>query len=536
MCWSRFLLIALAGLLGLTVPLTAQKQKPKSSTTTAALIARADSAVAAGDHARAQRLYAQVLRAEPNNSRATYQLARLEPPGSRFAIKLFRRYVELEPQDPWGYMALAEAFAKAGYINPAVRWYVEAVTRAPHEQDFWIGLGKVLERAGQVEASVRVYERWANVSPKDALAWNTLGGASQRAGRLHEAASAYERALAIQPNDATVKRLRHVLAEAAPALTPLFGRSWDSDGNVVLQGSIIGNLMAFDRTRLGVKVGVTEAEYLNWRATANEFALTVSWQPRSNFYLDARTGVVQTRGSRNLAYSPRTTPELYLRTRWRAPANGPAAELSLTLAPLTATPLLLAQPVVLKELQWNLRAPKYGPLRLRGLGQLGTLKGAKEKNMRLGYGGALALGLLPDWELSTQYRAVDYTRPTKSGYFAPDLLQTVEVGSYLSYSRLWPLTLTLDFGGGAQRVTPHGRAPYSWGRVFRLWALVSWNIQPGRELALEFERYDSVIPGNALELAYGWRYGALTFSLRWGFDANVSESVLGLGETLEAMR
>jgi Flp pilus assembly protein TadD len=527
----RFLFIALAALLGLTVPLAAQKQK---STTT--LMAQADSAVAAGDHTCAQRLYAKVLRAEPDNSRATYQLARLEPAGSRFAIKLFRRYVELEPQDPWGYMALGEAFAKAGYINSAVRWHVEAVTRAPLEQDFWISLGKVLERAGQVDASVRVYERWAAVRPKEALAWNTLGGASQRAGRLREAASAYERALTVQPNEATMKRLRQVLAEAAPAFTPLAGRSWDSDGNVVLQGGLMGNWMAFDRTRLGVKVSVTEAEDSHRRATANEFALTASLQPRSNLYLDGRAGLVQTRGSRNLAYSPRTTPELYLRTRWRAPANGPAAELGLTLAPLTATPLLLAQPVVLKELQWNLRAPVYGPLRLRGLGQLGTLKSARENNRRLGYGGALALRLLPDWELSAQYRAVDYTRPTKSGYFAPDLLQTIEVGSYLSYSRLWPLTLTLDLGGGAQKVTPHGRAPYSWGRVFRLWALVSWNIQPGRELAVEFEKYDSVIPGNALVPAYGWRYGALTFSLRWGFGASVNENVLDTQKTLEAAR
>lgn len=519
-----------------TVPLAAQNQKPKSTTTTAVLMAQADSAFAAGDHARAQRLYAQVLRAEPNNSRATYQLARLEPPGSRFAIKLFRRYVHLEPQDPWGYMALGEAFAKAGYINPAVRWYVEAVTRAPAEQDPWIGLGKVLERAGRVDASVKVYERWAAVRPQDELAWNTLGGASQRAGRLHEASSAFEHALAIQPDETTMKRLRNVLAEAAPAVTPLAGRSWDSDGNVVLQGGLMGNLMAFDRTRLGVKVGVTEAKDPQRLATANEFALTGSWQPRSNLYLDGRVGVVQTRASRKLPYSPRTTPEFYLRSRWRAPANGPAAELGLTLAPLTSTPLLLAQPVVLKELQWNLRTPVYGPLRLRALGQLGSLKSAKENNMRLGYGGALVLRLLPDWELSSQYRAVDYTRPTKSGYFAPDLLQTVEIGSYLSYSRLWPLTLTLDFGGGAQRVTPFGRTPYSWGRVFRLWALVSWNFQPGRELALEFERYDSVIPGNALMPAYGWHYGALTFSLRWALGASVSENVLGTQKTLEAVR
>ncbi len=531
----RFLSIALAMLLGFTVPLAAQKQKPQSSETTAVLMARADSAFHSGQLESSRRIYAQVLRVEPDNSRATYQLGRLAPQGSKLAIELFRRYVFLEPDDPWGYMALAEAFAKAGLYDPAVCWYEEAVTLAPTEQDSWIGLGSILERAGRVDASIEVYERWAKVRPKDALAWRTLGQARQRAGRLREAAYAFEHALAIKQDEATMKRLRHVLSYGAPAITPLFGRNWDSDGNVVYQGAVTGNWMPLDRTRLGVKVGVTQVEDPGSSTTANEFALTASWQPRSNLILDSRAGLVQIRGSHNQS-SSRTTPVLHWRTRWRAAASGPAGELRVNIAPLMATPLLMAQPVVLKEIYWLMSVPAYGPLRLQALGQLGTLKSDTHQNTRIRYGGALVLRLASALEFSGQYRALTYRHPTKAGYFAPDLLQTVEVASYLEYSRLWPFVLTLDLGLGVQRATPHGRAPFSWGRAFRLWALMAWNFQPSRQLALEIESYETITPGEALIPDYGWRSSAVVLSLRWGLGPTIGANLSGIRTALEAVR
>jgi tetratricopeptide (TPR) repeat protein len=521
-----FLPIALATLVLLAAPLIAQKQKPTSRNATSTLLAQADSAFDAGQLALARRLYARVLRADPDNSRATYQLGRLVPEDPKLTIRLFRRYVFLEPNDPWGYMALAEAFAEAGLLGPAVRWYVEAVILAPTEHDPWIGLGRILERTGRVDASVEVYERWARVRPRDPVAWTTLGQARQRTGRLREAAYTFEHALAMKQDEATMKRLRHVLANVAPAITPLFGRSWDSDGNVVYQGAIAANWMALDRTRLGIKLGVTQAENPRRSATANEFTLTASWQPRSNLVLDGRAGLVQTNGSQNP--SSRTTPVLHLRTRWHAPAGGPAGELRVNIAPLISTPLLLAQPVVLKEIHGLMSVPAYGPIRLRTLGQLGALKSDTHQNTRLGYGGALALRLASGLELSGQYRALDYRRPTKAGYFAPDLLQTVEVASYLEYSRFWPFMLTLDLGLGAQRATPHDRTPLPWGRALRLWALIAWNFQPGSQLALEIESYESVTPGEALAPAYGWRSNAVILSLRWGLGPIVGAGFSGI--------
>jgi Flp pilus assembly protein TadD len=528
----RFVSLALAMVMGLSVPLAAQNQKPMSTETAAVLMARADSAFQADQPAVARRLYAQILRLEPGNSHAAYRLGRLSPPGSKLAIRSFRRYVVLEPNDPWGYMALAEAYANAGLFDSAVRWYVEAIVLAPTEQDSWIGLGKTLERAGRADASVEVYERWARVRPQEAIAWQTLGGAHQRNGQLRESAFAFGHALAIKEDAPTVKQLRHVLSNMAPAIIPLFGSSWDSDGNVVYQAAVAGNWIVLDRTRLGVKAGMTQATDPWSRATAKEFAMTASWKPRRHLVLDGKAGLVQTKGNDNTT-SSRTVPVFDVRTRWRGQASRFTGDLRVNIAPLISTPFLLAQPVVLKEVQGLLNMPAYGPFRLRTLAQLGNLKNDVQQNTRIGYGGALALRLSPDFEIAGQYRVLSYRHPTRAGYFSPESHQTLELATYLEYSRFWPFMFTLDLGLGAQRATPHGSAPFSWGRAFRLWALIAWNFEPGRQLALEIESYESITPGEELIPDYGWRSSVVTLSLRWGLGSNISANLSGTRAALE---
>ncbi len=86
---------------------------PPSEAQTAAqgLLQRADAAYSSGNRELAKSLYRAVLASDPDNSRAAFQLARLSPPGSAEAVALLRRYVKLEPGDPWGYMTLGDALA-----------------------------------------------------------------------------------------------------------------------------------------------------------------------------------------------------------------------------------------------------------------------------------------------------------------------------------------------------------------------------------------------------------------------------------------
>src|SRR5262245_56832027 len=80
-------------------------------------------------------IYAKIVEANPENSRAVFRLATLLPRGSAEAIALFERYIRLEPQDAWGHLALAEAYTAAGRVDAAEASVVRAENIAPQAQE-----------------------------------------------------------------------------------------------------------------------------------------------------------------------------------------------------------------------------------------------------------------------------------------------------------------------------------------------------------------------------------------------------------------
>ena len=205
--------VALLLLLGLIVPgpRGALAQSPRR---VAALLARADSAWAAKAESVAAREYAAVLAADPENSHATYRLAQLtrdEPA----ALRLFQRYVELEPEDPWGDMAVAEALARAGRYAEALRSYDAALRLAPGEPEAVAGRAKVFAPA----------------------------------------------------------------RAAAPAVTPLVSGSRDSDGNTTFRVGGSAELAAQGPLRLGVEANRDRVTDGVATAGLTQVALRAAWRP-----------------------------------------------------------------------------------------------------------------------------------------------------------------------------------------------------------------------------------------------------------------
>jgi len=100
------------------------------------ILARADSAYRSGDTKYGgARIRGCARGPTRTNSHATYRLARLRAREPREALRLFRRYVTLEPADPWGYMAVGDVFEDAGKHDEALQWYDEALRLAPRERD-----------------------------------------------------------------------------------------------------------------------------------------------------------------------------------------------------------------------------------------------------------------------------------------------------------------------------------------------------------------------------------------------------------------
>jgi hypothetical protein len=207
-------------------------------------------------------------------------------------------------------------------------------------------------------------------------------------------------------------------------------------------------------------------------------------------------------------------------------ADGVATEIRIAQNPLIATPGLVAQPVELAEIKANLDLPVSGPFRARARGQFGVLDAATDVNHRSGYQLGPVYRWRPAAEVGVFYSRLGYEHATAAGYFAPKLAETVEVGTYIEYERLWPLTFALDAGAGRQRVQKQGEDIRDWIATYRLWALIAYAFKPGVSLDLELEHYDSPVAGNAVAPTANWSYNAATLSLRFGVRPQSARSFL----------
>lgn len=502
-------------------PLAAQGRSGSAALT----LQRADAAYAAGQRELARTLYRAVLAAEPDNSRATFQLARLLPQGSAEAIALLRRYVKLEPGDPWGDMALGDALAKSGRVDDAVAQYARARRMAPDEPDVYAGLGRILRDAGRTDELVANCEAWAARQPKNAQAWFELGQARRRAHRYAEAADAYAASYALDGSEPALERVDAALAESAFSLKPFAGRSSDTDEDRITRWGLEAEWQMTPRSRVGLHAEQNEVIDPFNSGTVDALALIAKWQPLATLKLDGLAGGARLSSPQA---NPRETnrPVAGLRLRWTSPAEGPAAEVRILENPLIATPELVAQPVELAEAKAGLDLPVAGPYRVRARGQRGALRSAFDVNHRTGYGFGPVYRWRPAAEIGVFYNELGYEHATAAGYFAPRRAETVEIGTYFEYEGLAPLTFALDAGAGQQRVQKQGEDFRDWIATYRVWALVSWALEPGMSLDLELEHYDSPVAGTAVAPTANWSYNAATLSLRFGVRAQSTRAYL----------
>jgi tetratricopeptide (TPR) repeat protein len=522
-------------LIGLNSAVAAQRVGSQQNSPKA-LLKQADTAYESGDRERARRLYQQVLERDSFNSRAVYQLGLLAPKGSQEAVTRFRHYTELEPNDPWGYMALGDALARAGAVEKAIAEYNRARRIAPSESDVYVGLGRILHDAGRRDELIENYEAWTAKQPGNAQAWFELGEVRRKARRYQEAAEAYAESLALKENKRSLQRLEGVLAETALALQPYYGTSTDSDDNDRTGFGLKADWPLTRRSRWGVHYENIEVENPSASAAADELALSVNWWPRHTFRLDALAGVSRLDGE---VPDQNSTDHSLLRlnARWRSPSDGFQAALKVTRYPLTSTPGLVAEPVEFEEYKATFEFPISGPYRFRVQGKEAELESNIDLNERSGYQLGLVYRWRPAVEFNTTFSQLRFDAPTLAGYFAPRRVETIEIGTYFEYWGLWPFSLAVDAGLGLQRVARHGEPFSDASGTFRLWTILSWALKPGVNLNLEIEHEDSEISATALSPTANWEYTSVVLSLRFGvrprsarsFMANRADTAATLG-------
>src|SRR5439155_741239 len=258
-----------------------------------------------GDPAAAKRLYASVLAAEPDRSRAVFRLASLSDDPAE-ALRLYRRYVTLEPEDAWGHMALGDAWSRRGETAAAIAEYDVAARLAPDDRDVAVGRARVADRAGQREAAAATRERWLAAHPGDRPVWEDLGRTWLEAGRPRRAIAAYRHGLADELGATAARRLRLAEALAGPAFEPRSRVSRDADGDRTVVGGFVADVAVADGARLGLDVSRARVEDATAAARVDDVRAQLELRPRAAWRREAGAGL-------GIAVSPAVTPWVQVR-------------------------------------------------------------------------------------------------------------------------------------------------------------------------------------------------------------------------------
>lgn len=163
--------------------------------TSAAALARADSAWAAGRHDDARAAYAVVVAADSTaSSRAVYRLAVLRSWENRLteAIALHRLYVRLEPRDLEGRVGLARVYAWASRFATSVATYDSVLSVEPDYRDAALGRAQAMAWWGRLDAALDAYAAWRRGHPGDTEVALSVARTLSWAGRLGEAEALYD--------------------------------------------------------------------------------------------------------------------------------------------------------------------------------------------------------------------------------------------------------------------------------------------------------------------------------------------------------
>ena len=169
----------------------------------------------AGRLAEAERIYRQVLKAEPRNADALYLLGviahRVGEPQS--AARLIEEAIRLIPGAPHFHNDLGEAYRALGRPAEALASYDKAVAINPAYATALDNRGLALQELKRFEEALASHDQALAIEPGFAEALDNRGNVLQELGRAEDALASYDKALAARPDFARAANNRGVALE-----------------------------------------------------------------------------------------------------------------------------------------------------------------------------------------------------------------------------------------------------------------------------------------------------------------------------------
>jgi Flp pilus assembly protein TadD/SAM-dependent methyltransferase len=168
----------------------------------AAALAQAFRAHQAGHRSDAERLYRDVLAAEPRNAAALHLLGALMHQSGQFdeAISLMRQAIAIEPGNPDYHYNLGCVLNAAGRTSEAIESLSKAITLKSHYPEAHFEIGNAYARAGQFDSAEKSLRRALELQPANATIMNNLGRVLRAMYRADDAIAVWQRSVTLQPD------------------------------------------------------------------------------------------------------------------------------------------------------------------------------------------------------------------------------------------------------------------------------------------------------------------------------------------------
>lgn len=188
---------------------------PFADQTTEVILQAAEQAIQAGDLARGEALYRQVVAQETENALAWHELGLIAYRADQLqkSAALITRAVKADRGQMVFHRNLAEISRRLGRPQDAVYHARCAVELNPADGISHFNLALALTDANKLQDALHHYQEAVKLVPGHAYAWNNLGVLLRRFGRVDEAKAAFEAALQAQPDQ---PEARNNLAQMAP--------------------------------------------------------------------------------------------------------------------------------------------------------------------------------------------------------------------------------------------------------------------------------------------------------------------------------
>lgn len=155
----------------------------------------------AGQLPQAERIYKEILEAEPKNADALHLLGVLacQSRQPEVGADLITKAIQVNPNQPTFYSNLGNALNQQGKLDEAIAAYRRALAIDPDYADAHYNLGNTLRDKTELDEAILAYQRVVEIKPNYLDGHYNLGNALLEQGNLDEAIAAYRRALDIDP-------------------------------------------------------------------------------------------------------------------------------------------------------------------------------------------------------------------------------------------------------------------------------------------------------------------------------------------------